>query len=385
MRYVYPTVGNDPEIFITEDGKVIPSEKLLREKQDPSDFIYEWRLNEEYEVKKDNAAIEFNFPADECLQTVNQGIEACLHKLRTSYFDSKRHKIKLQPAIEFSKEDMNKYPSMLEFGCSPSLSYYNDILKISKPTGDPRKIRFRSTGYHVHLGSERPRQLNPSLSPDEYKMAELLHTTEGRVRLVQMCDLLVGLPAVLIERDSENVHIRRNVLGYGRAGEFREQRHGFEYRTLGPWPLISPAWTWWANSAVRDALQVVRFNEDSKILRNITGKEISDTINSNDFASALKLWVKIKKSLGDLITDSKLENSKHAILGLKNIRLFEFAVAMGGLQNKEFSFRIWKPSLNFKPGFPAYMTRLARAKYLKQFMQFSKTWELTRDNISQWL
>ena len=58
MKYIFPFVGNDPELFITEKGKLVPAEKLIPEAE----------KNLYRGVKVDNAAVELNFPAQTCLQ-----------------------------------------------------------------------------------------------------------------------------------------------------------------------------------------------------------------------------------------------------------------------------------------------------------------------------
>lgn len=379
MRYFYPEVGNDPELFITEKGKLVPSEKVVPRR--PPNGLHK--------VKVDNAAVELNFPANTCLQ-YNLGEAArALFLLKNNYMDGKKnYQITLKPAMEVEAEDMETCGSLLAFGCDPSLLYYKDELKVSRPTCDPRTMRFRSIGFHVHLGWEKPGHGN---SKELNDMATILHTTEGRVRLVQMCDYIVGLPAVLLERDDKAVQIRRNMLGYGRAGEFREQPHGFEYRTLGPWPLLNPAWAWWANGAVRDALQLVMMGMDKEIIKKISGQDVSDTINTNNRIVAARLWVDVKKAIADLIRNERVENGKHPILGYKNLRLFEFAVVQGGLNgNSEFNFAPWVRGMYdanrtlLKRGFPARMGAWAHHPLnWKKYLEFCNIWDLTKDNLSK--
>lgn len=395
MKYVYPDVGNDPELFITEKGKLVPSEKLMggQRKEPPifaasgRNYLYD-RDNKVYKVKVDNAAIELNFPPDTCLQVGLGNISRSLWRLKEEYMIPRVHQVSLKAAMEISEEDMTTCRSLLQFGCDPSLLFYNENLKVSRPICDPRTVRYRSTGYHVHLGLGKPSEYNYPSSGDMLTASKLLHTTEGRVRIVQMCDMIAGLPAVLLERDDEAVNIRRNILGYGRAGEFREQPHGFEYRTLGPWPLIHPAWAWWANGAVRDALQLVLAGADLEIVKKVPGVQVSDAINSSDKKAALKLWVTIKRAIADLVKNGRTENGKHPILGLRNLKLFEFAVATGGLSNTSFTFNSWLRGNKWgvKAGFPNIMARRFQSyAHLPKFMAFCKKWDLTRDNLSEYV
>lgn len=65
---------------------------------------------------------------------------------------------------------------------------------------------------HIHFGI-------PNLDPDNIVM------------LIKYCDLAMGLPSVLVDTDTE----RRKL--YGKAGCFRMQPWGCEYRTLSSFML----------------------------------------------------------------------------------------------------------------------------------------------------
>jgi phiEco32-like amidoligase-type 2 protein len=385
MKFIDPSVGNDPELFVTEKGKLVPAEKL--------------KLSEEKEmyrgVKVDNAAVELNFPAQHCLQYNLGEIARTLVDLKKA-IKPRVHKISLSPAMEIEPEDMQNCKSLLQFGCSPSLVFEGDALRTSVPNVDPREIRYRSIGFHVHLGYAKPKDLaylsmyNDESYKEKKQVAELLHTTEGRVRLVQACDYVVGLPAIFLERDDKAVQIRRRLLGYGRAGEFREQPHGFEYRTLGPWPMVGPSWVWWANSAVRDALQLVLMDADIELIKKIPAQKVSDAINNNDLGMALELWTKIKKALDDVATFNTRINNKHAILGKNNIKMLEYVIARGGLSGKKFSFSSWPhyhgEYTSIRRGFPYRIKRwVHNPKNLPSFMEYCNKWEFTKDNISQYI
>lgn len=383
MKYIFPFVGNDPELFITEKGKLVPAEKLIPEAE----------KNLYRGVKVDNAAVELNFPAQTCLQ-FNLGEIATTLKLLKEKLVTRVHKISLSPAMEVEPQDM-RCKSLSQFGCSPSLVFEGDTLQPSRPNVDPREVRYRSIGYHVHLGFDKPKEVSSDWwdynQKEKIRTSELLHTTDGRVRLVQACDYVAGLPAVLLERDDKAVQARRRLLGYGRAGEFREQPHGFEYRTLGPWPMIGPSWSWWANSAVRDALQLTLNDVDLELVKKIPPQKVSDAINSNDLSLALTLWTDIKRVLSDVITDKA--NGQHAILGKRNIRMFEFAIAKGGLKGKSFKFGSWRTTKQDTPhwirprrGFPYRMQRWVQSpNVLADYLKFCEKWSLAKDNLSQYI
>jgi hypothetical protein len=390
MKTFKVDVGNDPELLIKVGNRVLPSEAILSKKH---------RL-----IKVDNAAIELQPGPRQCLQEQNKEISFALEAIQKVLKGSplKTARISLRPVEQLRVADIQKYTSVQMFGCQPSLVYDGRNLDISIPDVDPMQVRYRSVGYHVHLGSRLPKTLKlDHVGPSSILMqiANILHTTEGRVRLVQMCDLLVGLPAVLLERDPR-VTIRRKTLGYGKAGEFREQPHGFEYRTLGSWPLYHPMWGWWANAAVRDALHLVVYNQDEEVKHGINMSEVAEAINSNNLDQALVLWHKVKKNLKAIViawekaTHEKGLNTSHPILSRQLLARFEFLAMKKDLHHRIFSFNKWcrrmtrRPWTEAKPtafftGFPNGSEE-ACARHA-DWNDFVNEWSFDKDLISKHL
>jgi len=81
------------------------------------------------------------------------------------------------------------------------------------------KSGFRTAGGHVHLGTG------------------LGHSHENCIMLVRMLDLFLGTSSLLIDRRPSSIE-RRKI--YGRAGRYRQPKHGAEYRTLGNFWVSSP-------------------------------------------------------------------------------------------------------------------------------------------------
>lgn len=383
-------MGNDPEVFVKTGQRVVVSEKIGVASKDSKST-----------VKQDNAAVELNMGPAECLQQENAYIAQAVGKMRSTldkYFKSTPYRVSLRPVEQIAQEDIKKFRTLCQFGCEPSLVFHpTDGLHLSAPNVDPMRVRHRSIGYHVHMGWDTPdkAEKNSFGNKDYIKMAELLHSAEGRVRIVQMCDLLAGLPAVLLERD-ERVPIRRATLGYGKAGEFREQPHGFEYRTLGPWPMYRPMWAWWANAAVRDAFQIVFNNNDSDFTSKLDMVAVSNAINTNNFEEAKRLWVKVKKILWPMIESSRDDLSdRHPMLSRINLKNFEFIVGKGGLSytmdgHIAFSFDNWlgktkqggsRKEQAYFEGFPSKAFEICTVD--SDYPAYSKAWRPTGDNISK--
>ena len=75
------------------------------------------------------------------------------------------------------------------------------------------------TGGHIHFGTK---ECSPPVS----------------IRSVKPLDVFLTQTILLIEEPSEAI-IRRQSSGYGEFGDYRQQSHGIEYRSLGSW-LTSP-------------------------------------------------------------------------------------------------------------------------------------------------
>lgn len=391
-----PQVGNDPEMFIMKEGSLVPSESFL---------------NKHEKIKVDNAAVELQPGPNHCLQFQNEAIANLLETVKQN-LDEKgmsNAKISLRPTEELSRDDITTYRSVCLFGCQPSLVFDGMHLRVSAPSADPKKVKHRSVGFHVHLGSMHPNDWKKSqtleyqntLNGKNYlAMANLLHTTEGRVRLVQLCDLFVALPAVLIERDYR-VSTRRKLLGYGQAGEFREQPHGFEYRTLGSWPLIHPMWSWWANASVRDCLYFVENDLDKELMKGIDMQKVAEIINSGNLEGALDWWGRAKYNLHCVIdeinTDEDLAvvNDSNPLMSKRTLKMFDFLAAKRDLANLTFDFETWYKKVEYPSlgsllrtfaltcGFPTGAK--ARIKGNPDWIEFDKEWSLDKDIISKQL
>jgi hypothetical protein len=390
LTFNRPNMGNDPEIFVMRQERLIPSEKFL---------------DQTNTVKVDNAAIEFQPGPNTCLQSQNHSIAINLKIIRDQLISKKMEDviISLRPTETLEREDIFKCPSVCLFGCQPSLVFDGTHLRRSVPIADPMVVRHRSVGYHVHVGSPTPECYKNTIynGQPERIVANTLHTTEGRVRLVQLCDLMVGLPAVMLERD-ERVPIRRKTLGYGQAGEFREQPHGFEYRTLGAWPLKDPMWAWWANACVRDCLQFITWDQDLALKQNINMIKVADVINEGNLAGAVEIWHQVKKNLQPIIDWAEKEtgnivpmDDSHPLFSRNLLRMFDFLVMKKDVSRRQFDFENWlkiyKPQSNSAGEHRAFYfgfnngAKLEVKAYGNEWDEFENAWSLDKDIISKQL
>jgi hypothetical protein len=104
----------------------------------------------------------------------------------------------------------------VSLGCDPSENIYGTP---SFSVDNPRAFPFRMAGGHIHLGT-------PTI-------ASFLHSHADQI--IASMDAFLGVGAVAL---FDKVDDPRRRQYYGRAGEFRYQKHGLEYRSL------SNVWTW---------------------------------------------------------------------------------------------------------------------------------------------
>lgn len=108
------------------------------------------------------------------------------------------------------------------FGCDPDFNAWT-LMPNEVPFDAPDKS-FRSAGGHFHVGQTA-------------ETAEMLGDPHGKVAVVRMLDIFLGLPSVLLDQDPSSP-ARRQL--YGKAGAHRPKPYGVEYRALGNFWLRSP-------------------------------------------------------------------------------------------------------------------------------------------------
>jgi len=142
------------------------------------------------------------------------------------------------------------------YGCDPSLNCWTDEEVIPKPDGS----RWRSAGFHIHTGYDSP---NKEVNRD----------------LARAMDLFLGIPSVLLEPTNQ-----RKKVGYGHAGNYRHQPHGFEYRSLSSHFSSGKNLIEWCFRGSERAIAYVNSREVERIYD--MGELIQQTINYEDKALA---------------------------------------------------------------------------------------------------
>jgi len=296
-------VGLDPEVFITSSkGEVIAGERLgyppaskKGENGRPESLVY------------DNAAVEFRTTGRSCLEGLHNEVWTSLLRIaKRAASHTPAGKISLSPCLPLSDKDA-ALDSVMEFGCSPALRV--DALgeiETVEPLIDPYMSPLRSAGYHIHIGGlgfQSPRAglrwnetpstaaMNTSSYPwgqTSWAPVRIYRDSRFRKKFIERAitfmDAFIGLPGTVFESmdGGKAAWDRRNVLGYGRAGEFRYTGRNarLEYRVLSPWPLCHPVWSWWACSMARNAVHMALGDWKANAIELPDRAAIMDAINA---------------------------------------------------------------------------------------------------------
>lgn len=311
--------GLDPEyLVIDDDGFIVPSELFI-----PTDFDTidtSQQIINPSTVSPDNAAVEIRPDAIGCLQTLSGRTKSLLwfaerqHRLARMKGDIPKSNFSITPAAELRPEHMD-LESVSVFGCAPSLNLTADLDVIKQsPEVEASEVTHRSAGFHVHYSD------GESYTEDQL-IIRLIPTIQVLDALIGLVDVMMNDAAGLLEAS----RIRRDLLGYGNGGEFRianlHEGH-FEYRTLSPWPLSHPIWTWWAGSAVRSAFL---YATQEKASRLPDRSEILDVIRTGDTEAAMPLWLASVAAVREIGI-----NPGNNSLARRNLAKLHHAIVNGG-------------------------------------------------------
>ncbi len=259
--------GADPEIFIEDmKGNVIPSFTLLP----PSSRKWACVDSGSGAAYEDGFQAELAPDARACHQQLLLGV-------RSSFLAINRNVPGYGADWKFSTKSFVTIPeemlasasdSQVALGCKPSENVYG---RSSFNAGTGRDFPFRMAGGHIHLGTAA--------------IASVLH--KHAEPIIQAMDVLVGLPSVSLFAGMEDIRRRQF---YGRAGEFRCQKHGLEYRTLSNAWLYSP---WFFHIPMQLARGGFRFGMlNWKELASVDMAAVEEIINHLDVNGARKFMRK---------------------------------------------------------------------------------------------
>ena len=226
------TIGSDPEVFLKDPvtDEYIPSPGVIRgSKESPA-------ACNGGAVLSDNAMAEF------CTEPALSADEFAYNTKRVfDQLDSMAQDFGLVTVIaahaKFNKGSMDS-PYLQEFGCDPDFNIWTT--KQNRVKADELlRDDIRVAGGHVHIGICDKDTGGCPMDEDENLLP----------RLIRMCDLLLGVPSIMMAQDT----VRKKY--YGRAGSYRPKPYGAEYRVLNNfWLSSTERMEWVFTNAKRAAL-----------------------------------------------------------------------------------------------------------------------------------
>jgi hypothetical protein len=219
--------GTDPELFIVEakSGKPVPAHRWFDDKYHPMPLAHFGK------VFRDGFAVEINPTAIYCRAILNDNINRCLEFVKgvigPYYKVISRSRVKIDPdTLADAPRDV------LEFGCDPSANIYGVEPINMSAVGHP----YRYAGGHLHfsypdLAAKYSTHVSNGAALNARGKPLVAVSPEDLKACVKTWDVFIGIPLTYIFQ-SASVFGRRKI--YGRAGEYRIQPHGLEYRTPGP-------------------------------------------------------------------------------------------------------------------------------------------------------
>lgn len=198
------TIGSDPELFIinTKTNKVVSAIGLIPgEKGNPYRSA---DMSNGFGLEIDNILAEFNIPPVKTQKAWIDNINYMKNYIRNYVKKINPDYDILCTASMIVDDDQLNTPEAKLFGCDPDYNAYTEDVN-PKPKGERGNLR--SAGFHIHIGYPK-------------------FNVETSLQLVKYLDLYLGIPSIVLDPDTK----RRSL--YGKAGSFRLQPWGVEYRVL---------------------------------------------------------------------------------------------------------------------------------------------------------
>jgi hypothetical protein len=203
------TIGCDPELFVTQDGKFRSAWGLIPGTKDKPHIV------EDGAVQVDGCALEFNTdPVDNADDFVRK-INSVMGQMKAMVPE---YEFAIVPSCRFNGNHFRALPEEAkELGCTPDFNAYT-MQENPKPDNT---TTMRTASGHVHIGGFETDDPNS----DEHMLR--------CATLVKQLDCYLGLPSLLFDKD-----VKRRKM-YGAAGCFRPKTYGVEYRVLSNAWLLS--------------------------------------------------------------------------------------------------------------------------------------------------
>lgn len=269
------TLGSDPELMLKRDSKLVSAIPIIKgTKQNPLRI-------EGGMVQHDNVNAEFGIdPAS----NENEWVE--LHRSAISQLDGlvgNDVKLSCTASAHFPESEL-ECKEAKEFGCDPDYNAYTYDINDVDP--ELAEATLRSCGGHIHVG-----------------LKDLGSDMEWQNAVIRNLDLFLGVPSLLLDKDPTS-HRRREL--YGKAGTFRPNNYGVEYRTLGNFWISHPILTRLMWKLTRDSIDAGEVLIDQELVR----ETIDRSLKGRAQAITQKLMAVFRKDTEQLFIKAlKLDHS----------------------------------------------------------------------------
>jgi hypothetical protein len=280
----YPSMGADPEFFFKrDDGVAMNADYFLphRKKKYNAD-------GSSVQLFFDGFQGELNFSSGTCREGVLRRIRTGLrHAHNIALAKSKKDGVKYRVALESMvpvEADIlaAAHEEAREFGCDPDFDAYSG--GANPPGPDAEDHLFRYSGGHIHMGA----------TGFDGNTVKYMFEDKAIMEFVKLMDILVGIPLVILDRDDGSAR-RREI--YGRAGCYRKQKYGVEYRVPSNFWLKSPELTGLALGLCRFAFTVAHQKLEKYFFNIVDQDAVRYAIDMNDFDVAKELWSIMKPNV----------------------------------------------------------------------------------------
>lgn len=344
------TFGADPEIFLLSNGQIVGSERAIPEGGVATHEFYSHSTGVA-KLVRDGVQVELHLPPTNCREWLSLEIMTTFQRLKghlaNMAANDKLFEVSFTQVVEVSPEELKSLtPLSRRLGCQPSFNWYSPAATIGV---NPDTYTKRSAGGHLHFGL-------PS------------HLMPYREKLAPISDVLIGNTSVLIDRDP-NAAERRRV--YGRAGEFRTPRHGFEYRTLSNYWLRSKELVGLVTGLMRLAVFVLDTSVDEKdgwpadeaLMELVNLRDVEKAINENNLELAKANFEAVKVFLHRHLPKSPTKTYQEVSLDGEKLASFDTFVRgidEGGIERwfPEAPFTHWQHCV-WLEGWEKFLKRVA--------------------------
>lgn len=266
MSKLLYTIGTDPELFLSKNGRYVSATEYT----DGTKYVPEFLSSGGF-VSYDNVALEFGVAPAITYDEFIWNIGATILDLKNYLPDD--IKMNIVASAHFPRSEL-KHKEAKRFGCDPDMNAWTGLQNAT-----PRKAKrstFRTCGGHVHI-----RHI-----PKSGSLGFLKHQL-GKVNTVFALDLTGGLVSTVLDSDPSAIE-RRSL--YGKAGCYRSTDGGIEYRTLSNYWIKSPSLVKLIHLLVDEALSFVSTDQVEAITCLVGGPQnLQRVITEGDWEMATLL------------------------------------------------------------------------------------------------